>query len=133
MDLGLKNKVAMVTASSRGLGRAVAATLAAEGANVVICARNDKDLEAVKQEILTHTESEVLAVQADLTKPADIEKVVAKAVEIFNTIHILVNNAGGPPPGFFEDMTDERWQKGIELTLMSSVRLTRQVLPLMRK
>jgi len=72
-------------------------------------------------------------VRTDLTKKEDIENLVAESINKFNSIDILVNNAGGPPAGFFSDMTDENWQKGVDLTLMSSVRLTREVLPYMRK
>ena len=68
-----------------------------------------------------------------MTKKEDIENLVAESINKFNSIDILVNNAGGPPAGFFADMTDENWQKGVDLTLMSSVRLTREVLPYMRK
>lgn len=133
MNLKISDKVALVAASSRGLGKAVARGFAQEGANVVICARGKEKLQAAKKEIETQTKSAVLAVQTDLTKKDDIEKLVTESVKRFRSIDILVNNAGGPPAGFFADMTDENWQKGVDLTLMSSVRLTREVLPLMKK
>ncbi|MCH8955932.1 SDR family oxidoreductase [candidate division KSB1 bacterium] len=133
MNLEISDKVALVAASSQGLGKAVAMGFAEEGARVVICARNNEKLEAVKKEIESQTKSEVLAVRTDLTKKEDIENLVAESINKFNSIDILVNNAGGPPAGFFADMTDENWQKGVDLTLMSSVRLTREVLPYMRK
>lgn len=133
MDLGITGKIALVAASSKGLGKAVALGLAQEGANLIICARNPETLESTKQEIQRKFPVEVLSVPTDLTKPDEIKELVAKASTHFGTIHILVNNAGGPPAGFFEDLSDAQWQNGFEITLMSAVRLTREVLPLMKK
>jgi len=95
MDLGISNKVALVAASSQGLGKAVAMGFAQEGAKVVICARNKEKLAAVKKEIASQTGSEVLAVQMDLTKKEDIINLVAESIEKFDSIDILVNNSGG--------------------------------------
>ncbi|MFQ5865691.1 MAG: SDR family oxidoreductase [bacterium] len=133
MDLGLSDKVALVAASSQGLGKAVAMGLAKEGAKIVICARNKEKLEATRDEIQTKTGAKVRSIQTDLTKKNDIKDLVAATVDTFSTIHILVTNAGGPPPGFFGDLSDEDWIKAFELTLMSSVRLTREALPFMKK
>ncbi|MFQ5769799.1 MAG: SDR family oxidoreductase [bacterium] len=133
MDLGIAGKVALVAASSQGLGKAVAFGLANEGAKVVICARGKENLDKTKEEIQTKTHAQILAIQADLTNYDNIKQLVAKTIDQFGTIHILVNNAGGPPTGFFGEMNDDNWQKGVELTLMSSVRLTREALPCMRK
>jgi len=134
MDLGLKNKIAIVAASSRGLGRAVALALSQEGAKVVICSRTSATIEKTAAEITAETGGAVLAVTADLTKENEVAGLVEKTSERFgDEIHVLVNNAGGPPTGFFPDMNDEDWLKGFELTLMSSVRLTREVLPFMKK
>ncbi len=133
MDLGLEKKVAIVAASSQGLGRSVAKCFADEGARVVICSRNASALEKVKDELQARTDCEILPVVTDLTQPENIKDLVQKTIDTFGAIHVLVNNAGGPPAGFFEDMTDEKWQQGIELTLMSSVRLTREVLPHMKQ
>ncbi|MFQ5706452.1 MAG: SDR family oxidoreductase [bacterium] len=133
MDLGLAGKVALVAASSKGLGKAAALGLAKEGAKLVICARNEEVLEAAEEDIQAKTNAEILAVPTDLADHEAIKRLVEAATSQFGTIHVLVNNAGGPPPGFFEDLTDAHWQKGFELTLMSSVRLTREVLPLMKK
>ncbi len=133
MDLEISGKVALVAASSQGLGKAVALGLAQEGAKVVISARNAERLESAKKDIQSKTGAEVLPIPADLTKPADIKNLVEKTIAQFGTVHILVNNAGGPPAGFFWDMADDSWQKAVELTLMSSVRLARAVLPFMRK
>jgi 3-oxoacyl-[acyl-carrier protein] reductase len=133
MDLGLKGKVAIVTASSRGIGRATAEILAAEGARVALCARTAADVTRAAEEIRGRTGAEVLAVQADVTKPADIERVVGRTVETFGAVHILVNNAGGPPPGTFDVLGDSEWQAAFELTLLSAIRMIRAVLPHMRR
>lgn len=133
MDLGLKHKVALVTASSQGLGKASAMSLAREGGRVVICARNEKAIHQTADEIRTSTGATVLPVVADVSKAADIRWLVETALKEFGTIHVLVNNAGGPPTGHISTLPDEEWEKGVELTLMSVVRLTRAVLPLMEK
>ncbi len=132
MDLGLKDKIAIVTASSKGLGKACAVGLAREGAKVVICARNLTDLEKAKAEIENSSNNDVLAVQADVTNYDDIKKLVNSTVEKFGTIHILVTNAGGPPAGYFESFSDEDWNNAFNLNFMSTVRLIREVLPFMK-
>jgi 3-oxoacyl-[acyl-carrier protein] reductase len=133
MNLGLKNKTAVVMAASKGLGKASALTLAREGANVVIGARDKETLESTALEIKKETGSRVLAVQTDVTKPKNLENIVVKTVQEFGTIHILVNNAGGPPAGKFESLTDEQWQQAFALNLLSTVRLIRLILPYMKK
>lgn len=133
MDLGLKDKVVLVAASSAGLGKATALAFAGEGAKLVICGRDAARLQAARDEIAASTGAEVMAVPTDLTRAADIGTLVEAVVERFATVHVLVNNAGGPPPGYFWDIDDDEWQRAYELTLMSSVRLTRAVLPCMRK
>jgi len=132
MDLGLRGKVALVAASSRGLGRAAARELAREGARVAICARTGEELETTAQQIREETGEEVLAVQADLTQAADVSRLVAQVEEQFGQIDILVTNAGGPPGGSFDDFDDGAWEAAWELTLMSAVRLIRAVLPGMK-
>ncbi|HEX08657.1 MAG TPA: SDR family oxidoreductase [Thermoplasmatales archaeon] len=133
MDLGLKGKIAIVSASSKGLGKATALKLAMEGANVVILARNERKLKETKKEIIDKTSVEVLAIRADVRKREDIENVVNEAIKCFGTVHILVNNAGGPPAGFFDEFSDEVWYDAIDLLLMSTIRFTRLVLPYMKK
>ncbi len=133
MELGLRNKVALVAASSQGLGRAIAESLSEEGASVVICARNKKILAAAAKEISAKTGGEVIAVPADVSKTKDIERLVRAVVRKFGTIHILVNNAGGPPVETFDRLSDDQWAKGVELTMMSTIRLTRSVIPFMQK
>ncbi|MFQ6059347.1 MAG: SDR family oxidoreductase [Anaerolineae bacterium] len=133
MDLGLKDKVALVAAASKGLGRAVAMGLAREGTKVAICARGEEALKATAREIEAATGSEVLAVQADLTKPADIKRLVETTAQHFGRIDILFTNAGGPPPARFTELTPEQWQGAVDLTLMSAVHLCYKVVPYMRR
>ena len=133
MDLGLKNKVALVAASSKGLGRACAHALSAEGAKVAICARDEKALRAAADEIARATGNEVLAVPADLTHARDCELVVKETVDFFGALHVLVTNNGGPPAGYFFDFDDNDWYRAVDLTLMSAVRLIRAAAPPMRR
>lgn len=132
MDLGLKDKIALVAASSKGLGRASAEAIAAEGGKVTICARNVEVLNATRDEMLAAGYN-VLAIPADMTSAEDIDKVVQQTVEHFGGLHILVTNAGGPPAGYFPDFNDEIWESAVNLTLMSTVRLIRAALPHMQK
>lgn len=133
MDLGLKDKVAIVPASSKGLGRACALGLALEGANVVICSRNKKDIQATAKEISDQTDSEILALKADVSDQSELEKIVKKTIDAFGTVHILINNAGGPPFGYFEQFDMDQWQKAIELNLLSTINLTKLVTPYMKE
>ena len=132
MDLGLKDKVALVAAASRGLGKAVAWEFAREGARVAICARGEDVLRATALEIVAHTGGEIFPVVADVTKPEDIQRLVSAVEEHYGQIDILVNNAGGPPTGTFLDFDNEAWETALQLNLMSTIRLCRAVLPGMR-
>ena len=133
MDLGLAGKVAIVGGSSRGIGRAVALALAQEGCGVVICARGQEELEAAAAEIRAQTGAQVLSVVCDMANPEDIRRMVRQAAEAFGRIDIVVNNAGGPPLGTFDDFSDAEWQKAIDQNLFSAVRTTREALPFLRK
>jgi len=132
MDLGIKGKTALVVAASKGMGKASAIGLAAEGARVVMCARGEAALKDAAAEVKL-TGAEVLAVAADASRAADISKVVAEANRAFGGVDILVANVGGPPPGPFEAMTDEHWTKAFEQVHLSTVRFIREVLPHMKK
>ncbi len=132
MDLGLKGKAALVAAASQGMGRAIARNLAREGARVAICARNKEPLEAAAEAIRKETGAEVLAVPADVSRLADATAFVDRARAAFGGVDILVMNAGGPPTGRFEALTEEQWAKAYDLTLMSAVRLARAAVPAMR-
>ena len=133
MDLGLQNKVALVAASSHGLGRAVAEELAAEGASLIICGRNKTDIEKAATEIKEGTGVEILAVQADVSRPDDVVRLVSSGTTQFGRIDILVTNAGGPPTGTFETLSLEEWESATRLTFFSAIELTRQVLPGMKE
>ena len=133
MDLGLKNKIALVTAASRGLGRAVAEELAAEGASLIICARQQQTIEHVAAEIAGITGSAVLGVAADVSKPDDVDRLVQSSIDRFGRIDILVTNSGGPPAGPFEMFDPAAWEAATRLLLYSSVNLARAVLPAMKE
>jgi 3-oxoacyl-[acyl-carrier protein] reductase len=133
MDLGLKNKVAVVGGASKGIGKAAAFGFAREGANVVVCARDPEQLNNTADEIRRETGAEVLAVPGDLSQAAATEQCIDKAVERFGTVHVLVANTGGPPLGGFSNMSDADWEKAFSLNFLSTVRLIRQALPYMEK
>lgn len=132
MDLGITDRVALVAASSRGLGRAVAEELADAGARLVICARSPEPLETARA-ALADSGAQVVAVPADLTEPTDLQRVILAAEEAFGQIDILVTNTGGPAPGKFEDHSAETWQQTVRQNLDSVLNLTRAVLPGMKE
>jgi 3-oxoacyl-[acyl-carrier protein] reductase len=133
MDLGIKGKTALVVAASKGMGKASALGLAAEGARVVMCARGEAALKDAAADVKQRTGAEVLAVTADASRAADISRVVAEANRAFGGVDILVANVGGPPPGPFEQMTDEQWKAAFEQVHLSTVRFIREVLPHMKQ
>ncbi len=134
MDLGIRDRVALVTGASEGLGFAVARALAEEGARLAIAARRPQVLDAAARELLDRTGAPVLAVPCDVTRLEDIPACVARATEHFgDRLDILVCNAGGPPFGQPLDLSDEQWQHGFELTLRSVVTLCRAAVPYMRR
>ncbi len=133
MNLGLSGRVAVVVAASKGLGRATATQLAAEGAKVVISSRDEEALATTTSEIREKTGAETDYCAADLTKAEDIKNVISRAVERFGGVDILVNNSGGPPAGPFDKFEDDDWQYAFELNLMSMIRLIRAALPHMRE
>ena len=132
MDLGLKGKVALVAAASRGLGRAAAEALAREGASVFICSRTPKAAEVAK-EIAQSTGAEVEGCIADVSAPLDRDILLRKVEERFGKVDILVTNAGGPPAGSFEDFDDSFWYEAFDLNFMSVVGLVRGVVPGMKE
>lgn len=133
MNLGLHDKIALVTAASRGLGKAVALRLAQEGAHVAICARDEGKLVEAAAEIETKTGCQALALPADISDPAAADALVKATVERFGRLDALVTNAGGPPPGQFLDFTPADWETAIQLTLMSAVRLCYAAAPVMKE
>lgn len=133
MDLGLQGRVAVITAASKGLGRACARAFAREGARLVICSRDEAALQAAAAQIRTESESEVLALRADVGSPADIARLISAAVERFGGIDSLVINAGGPAPGGFAQVGEEEWLRAIDTTLLGAIRLVRAALPHLRR
>jgi 3-oxoacyl-[acyl-carrier protein] reductase len=132
MDLGLTGKVAFVAAASKGMGRACALGLAAEGVRVAMCARTASALDEAAADVRKQTGAEVVAIPADLSRAVDVARAVERAREILGDVDILVANVGGPPPGNFDQMSDEQWTQAFEQVHLSTVRLIRDVLPGMR-
>lgn len=132
MDLGIKDKIAIVAAASKGLGKATALALAYEGAKVVIFSRNKVEIEKTAIEISEKSKSEVLPVAADITKKEDIERVVNLTLKKFGDVNILINNTGGPTFGNFEIVSDEDLIDNFNLVMLSFIRLTRSVFPYMK-
>ena len=133
MDLQLTGKVALVVASSKGLGKAIAGQLAAEGCNVMLTSRDAKQLDKARQQLSPGAKGRVECCPCDITRIDDIEALVAVTNERLGPIDILINNAGGPPGGGFEQVDDAAWQGAFELNLLSYVRLIREVLPDMKR
>jgi len=132
VELGLAGKVALVAGASRGLGRAVAETLAAERVNLVLGARSSEDLTAAETAIQKNSGVEILARPTDVTKEHEVGALVDAALERFGRIDILVANAGGPPSTRFVDTEVEDWRRGLELNLLSTILLSRAVVPSMK-
>ena len=133
MNLGLTSKVALVAASSKGLGRAVAEELAAEGCDLVMCARGKEALDDAAESIRRATGRRVVALVADLSKREDVARVAKAALDEYGRVDILVTNGGGPPAGPFESHSAEVWDAAVRQTLESVVELTRAVLPGMKE
>ncbi|MCY4366094.1 MAG: SDR family oxidoreductase [Chloroflexi bacterium] len=133
MDLGLTDKVAIVTGGSEGIGKAAAQRMAEEGARVVIVARGQEKLDQAALDIRTATEGMVLPVSADISHPDSAEQVVQTALDNFGRVDILVNNAGVSLAKPFEDVTDDEWEYDFDLKVWGAVRLIRSSIPEMRK
>jgi len=133
MDLHLKDKRALVSGASRGLGYAAALGLAREGCRVAILSREKAKIEAAAGKVNKETSTQVVGLAGDVTAPDAAEKLIAEAVRAFGGLDILVTNAGGPPAGAFESFDEATWQRAIELSFMSHVRLIRAALPHLRK
>jgi 3-oxoacyl-[acyl-carrier protein] reductase len=133
MDLGLAGRPALVAAASKGLGKACAWSLAAEGASVAMCARDRAALEAARDEIAEATGRTVVAVQADVAREEDAVRFVREGAEALGGCQVLVPNAGGPPPGRFDDLGDEEWRAALDMNLFSTLRMSREAIPLMRE
>ncbi len=132
MDLGLKGRVAVVAASSRGIGRACAEGFAREGADVAICARGKEDLRAAEA-ALVELGVRVHTSVADLTQSEDCRRFILGAADAFGRLDVLVNNCGGPPSGAFDVFREDDYRAAVELNLMSTVRLSLAAVPHMRR
>ena len=135
MKLNLKNKNAIVCASSQGLGKAAAIDLAMEGVNLAICSRDQEKIDKAKEEILQKTDHniKVIALKANLDSLEDIQIFLQEVRYSLGAVDILVNNTGGPPPSTFEQISDEDWQNAFNSTMMSAIRLSKAVVPNMKK
>ena len=133
MDLGIKDRVALVAASSRGLGQAVAMGLAKEGAKLALCARTSRLLEAAAEEIRRETGAEVITGVVNVTAYDEVRQFVAAVVERFGRLDICVANAGGPPSKTFAETTVEDWRSAVDLNFLSTVYLARETLPVMQR
>ena len=133
MDLGLRGKIALVSASSKGLGRAIAEELAAEGANIVMCSRGEEALRSTADSIRKSSGVKVVEIAADVSQQSGIDKVARTALDSFGRVDILVTNSGGPPSGTFDNFTPEMWEAAARLLLYSAVGLARSVLPGMKE
>lgn len=133
MDLKLNGKTALVVASSKGLGRAIAGQLKAEGCNVMLTSRDAEQLEKTRAELVDIPQGQVKCCPCDITRVNEIKELVVKTRNLLGPIDILVNNAGGPPGGGFEQQDDAAWQAAFELNLLSYVRIIREVLPDMKQ
>jgi 3-oxoacyl-[acyl-carrier protein] reductase len=133
MDLGIKDRVAVVAASSQGLGKAVAWGLAKEGARLAMCARNEATLGAAAEEIRRDTGADVLTSPLDVSESDAVRQFVAGVMERFGRVDICVANAGGPPAKSFADTTVDDWRRAADLNLMSTVYFAQETLPLMQR
>jgi 3-oxoacyl-[acyl-carrier protein] reductase len=133
VELGLRDKVALVAASSQGLGRAIAHELAREGAAVVMCARGEARLRKAAEEVAAATGVRVIPVVADVSKREDVVRLARTALDACGRVDVLVTNSGGPPPGSFETTSPEAWQAAVDVLLTSAVELIRALLPGMKQ
>ena len=133
MDLGIAGKAALVTASSKGLGRAVAEELAGEGVRLAICSRDASRIAEVAEAIAADSGARVIGMQADVSRPEEVKGLIADVTGQLGGLDILVTNAGGPPSGTFETITDNDWENAYRLNLASVVEMCRAVVPHMKE
>ena len=133
MDLELKGKVAIVGGGSKGLGRACADVLAAEGMRVAICSRSKADLDKAAKEIQGASGADVLAFAGDLDKPETVKDLVASTVQRFGRLDVMVNNSGGPPLARAHNATEEQWETAVQRSLFFFARMSREAIPHLKK
>ena len=133
MELKLNGKTALVTGGSEGIGKGIALALAKEGVDVAICARRKEPLEATAKEIAAATGRKIVPITADLRKDADAKNFIEQAHKALGKVDIMINNAGSAAGGVIEHLTEDDWEKGLQLKFMGYVRCLRYVLPIMVK
>jgi NAD(P)-dependent dehydrogenase (short-subunit alcohol dehydrogenase family) len=133
MELNLKDKVVLITGATRGIAADIALGFAEEGSRVAICARTSADLDAKAAEIGRATGARVIGIAVDLSKRHEPDRLVGEVMKTFGRLDVLVNSAGVAPGGTVETLSDDDWQRGIDLKLMGLVRCTRAAIPVMRK
>jgi len=133
MDLKIKDKIALVCASSKGLGKSAALELAKEGCKISMCSRDENELNKSADEIRSKVNCQISTFVTDLNDNESIKRLVENTVKTLGPIDILVNNAGGPPPGSFDSLNNKAWEESLNLTLMSAISVTRLVLPHMKE
>ena len=133
MDLGLQGRAAFVGGSSKGIGRAIAAALLKEGCRVMLSSRSEENLQQAVDALKTETGAEAAYVVCDMSKHDDIKRAIAAAADRFGQLDVLVNNAGGPPTGTFEDLDERYWQFAIDQNLLSAIRCVHEALPHLKR
>ncbi|MFK3960134.1 SDR family oxidoreductase [Guptibacillus hwajinpoensis] len=134
MDLNLEGKTVVVTAASKGLGKASALAFAKEGARVILSSRSEDELKKACEEVIEETGNDQITFRVcDVTEVDEINRLMTFAAETNGTVDVLINNAGGPPAGRFEDFSDDDWQNAFELNLLSFVRTSRAAIPYMKE
>lgn len=133
MNYGIQNKTALITASTKGIGKAVAISLLNEGCNISVSSSSSENISKFLNEISDEHKSKVFAEACDLNNPSHIKNIVEKTSEHFGSIDILVNNCGGPAAGYFENLEEEKWNHAYQQVLMSAMRLTKLILPQMKE
>jgi 3-oxoacyl-[acyl-carrier protein] reductase len=133
MELNIKNKVSVVLAGSAGIGKGVAMALAKEGSKVAICSRSSKKLNLASKEIEQYSGNPPFTFQADVSNKEEINNFLENVIDLYKEIDILVNNAGGPPAGGINNLSEYDYENAHQLTLMSAIRATRFVIPIMEK
>jgi len=133
MDMGIRNRIAIVTGSSEGIGKAIALNLAKEGVKLVLCARNQENLKKTSLEIEKSTGTQVLPITTNLQEKKEIKNLISKTVQKFGSVDILINNTGGPPQMIFKETSEKHWINAYNQLMMSTINCCYEVIPIMKK